>query len=79
MGTGYPCAGHNMSTVCNNLDLKDSAINGNLGAVELTGSIIFKLKYNLIINIYNIQPTLQLVQGTPVQDITYQMNYKDEF
>lgn len=70
MGTGYPCAGHNMSTVCKYLDLKDSAINGNLGAVELTGSIIFKLKYSLIINIYNIQPTLQLVQGTPVQDIT---------
>lgn len=41
MGTGYPCAGHNMFIFCNNLDLKDSAINGNLGAVELTGSIIF--------------------------------------
>lgn len=41
MGTGYPCAGHNMSTFCNNLDLKDSAINGNLGAAELTGSILF--------------------------------------
>lgn len=40
-GTGYPCAGHNMSTFCNNLDLKDSAIIGNLGAVELTGSSIF--------------------------------------
>lgn len=41
VGTGYPCAGHNMSTFCNNLDLKDSAIIGNLGAVELTGSSIF--------------------------------------
>jgi len=41
VGTGYPCAGHNMSTFNDNLDLKDSAINGNLGALELTGSIIF--------------------------------------
>jgi len=30
-----------MSTFSDNLDLKDSAINGNLGALELTGSIIF--------------------------------------
>jgi len=37
-----------MSTVSNNLDLKDSAIIGNLGAVELTGSSIFlKEKCNL--------------------------------
>lgn len=41
VGTGYPCAGHNMFIFCNNLVLKDSAIIGNLGAVELTGSSIF--------------------------------------
>lgn len=42
VGTGNPCAGHNIFTFCNNLDLKDSAIIGNLGAVELTGSDIYK-------------------------------------
>lgn len=37
-GTGYPCAGHSMSKFWNKLDLNDSAIIGNLGADELTGS-----------------------------------------
>jgi len=37
-----------MSTLCIKLDLKDSAIIGNLGAVELIGSSIFiKGKFNL--------------------------------
>jgi len=67
-----------MSTLCNNLDLKDSAIIGNLGAVELTGSSIF-LKGQFNLGFYNALPTLKLVQGTLVKDKAYQMNYNVEF
>jgi len=66
-----------MSTVSNNLDLKDSAIIGNLGAVELTGSSNF-LKEKCNLDYYNALPTLKLVQGTLVKDRAYQMNYNVE-